>query len=101
MGLPLSRGNPSTMNGGLEGELGTENVCPKVWGGVRGVGGLSTMIILSLRCCLVGLSAGASRFDARRRIPVPFLSSEDTDEDWRRWFDPPEDRGGVCGNARR
>jgi len=60
----------------------------KVWGGVRGVGGESTMTILSFRWTLVGFNAGTSLFLSDplllNRFLSPSLELVDTDEDWRR-----------------
>jgi hypothetical protein len=78
------------------GDEGTENVKPVPMGGVRGVGGASTMMMRSLRCTLWALLLG------RWRWPSEDVDGETEclwcEPEWR-WCEPPEERGGVEGNT--
>lgn len=76
------RGRSSTIIGRpvlIAGELGAVKTWLKTWGGVLGVGGESTMTILSLRCSLVARRIGSGRrsfsfslvFESRRRPRSP------------------------------
>jgi hypothetical protein len=71
-------GRRGELNGGF-GDEGAVNVCGYDWGGVRGVGGASTMIILSFLWVRVG-------FNPERRLRRRWPSSEVAgDSDERRW----------------
>lgn len=67
------------MKGGLAGDEGAVKVVLYVCGGVRGVGGESTMMILSFLCVRVGRRAGAGeRFDLdARRCSFPSSAADE------------------------
>lgn len=107
VGESLLLGRSSTMIGRPAlgtGELGAVKTWLKTCGGVRGVGGESTMTILSFLCSLVARRIGSGLlsfsfpfFESRLRPLKPSSPEEYSPE--RRWFEPPDDRGGVCGKV--